>query len=285
MSDIERLTLQRKVPPGAQSDAVDFLAEHTGLSKSALKDAMIKGAVWLKRGGQTKRRLRRAKTLLHPGDLIECYYDRELLQRVCPEARLVSDLGRYSVWFKPAGVLTEGTSYGDFCALERHVEKAVAPARTVLLVHRLDRETPGLMAVAHDRSAAAALSALFQRQQIEKRYRAEVKGNVADRLGARGEFAAPLDGKPAQTLFTVAAYDPEHDTTTVDVRIVTGRMHQIRRHFADAGFPVLGDPRYGRGNSDPRGLRLLAYYLAFRCPLSGKPQTFVLDPSEFGYRV
>lgn len=99
----------------------------------------------------------------------------------------------------------------------------------------------------------AALSALFQRQQIEKRYRAEVKGNVADRLGAWSEFTAPRDGKPAQTAFTVAACDPEHDAATVDVRIATGRMHQIRRHFTDAGFPVLGDPRYGRGNSDPRG--------------------------------
>lgn len=283
MSSIDRLSFEKKVPEGCRSSAVDFLAEHTGLSKSALKDAMVKGAVWLKKEGQAKRRLRRATTELKAGDVIECHYDRELLQRGCPEARLMADLKRYSVWFKPAGMLTEGTLYGDYCALERYVEKTMAPARAVLLVHRLDRETPGLVLVAHDRGAAAALSALLQRHQVEKRYRAEVTGNVSVDLSGEGELNAPLDGKPAKTRYTVVGYDAERDATTLDVQIVTGRLHQIRRHFADAGFPVIGDPRYGRGNKDPRGLRLLSYRLAFRCPFGATPREFMVDPAEFGY--
>lgn len=93
MSDIDRLTLQRKVPPGAQPDAVDSLAAHGPFEERAQgRDDQGGGVTEARR--QAKRRLRRAKTVLHPGDLIECYYDRELLQHACPGARLVSDLGR-----------------------------------------------------------------------------------------------------------------------------------------------------------------------------------------------
>lgn len=284
MKGKERFVIHKRLVTGEQGAAADLLAASSGLSKTAVKDAMTKGAVWLKRGTQAKRRLRRATAELKPGDLVEFYYDQKLLQRDCPEARLVADKGRYSVWLKPAGMLTAGTPYGDHCTLERYVEKASEPGRAVLLVHRLDRETPGLMVVAHDREAAAAFSGLLQRLQVEKRYRAEVKGCVAARLGERGEVNTPIEGRAARTRFSVVAYDPELDVTTLDVELVTGRMHQVRRHFAAAGFPVLGDPRYGHGNKDRRGLRLLAYRLAFRCPVSGQPQEFALNPAEFGYR-
>jgi tRNA pseudouridine32 synthase/23S rRNA pseudouridine746 synthase len=63
----------------------------------------------------------------------------------------------------------------------------------------------------------------------------------------------------------------------VQVELVTGRKHQIRRHFAQAGFPVLGDPQYGQGNRDARGLQLRAVELRFRCPLSNKARHYQLS--------
>jgi tRNA pseudouridine32 synthase/23S rRNA pseudouridine746 synthase len=80
---------------------------------------------------------------------------------------------------------------------------------------------------------------------------------------------APLDGKPARTDYRVVHYDSERDCARLDVRIATGRLHQIRRHMESIGHPVLGDPRYGRGNKNEEGLQLAAVGLRFRCPFRG----------------
>lgn len=262
-----------QVPADGGGSAVDFLAAGSGLSKGAVKEAMVKGAVWLRRSPGGRKRLRRATTELRPGDRLELFHDPALLARDGPPPRLVADRGRYSVWFKPAGLLTQGTDYGDHCALERLAAQALRP-RPVLPVHRLDRETAGLMLLAHDSAAAARLSALLAGQGVEKRYRAQLRGDVAARLGSAGVIDAPLDDRPARTEFRVLGYDAAADVSEVDVRLVTGRLHQIRRHFADAGHPVMGDPRYGSHNKNREGLRLLAWRLAFRCPFAGRDEQF-----------
>ncbi len=142
-------------------------------------------------------------------------------------------------------------------------------AREVFLVHRLDREASGLMLVAHSRVAAARLSALFQKNLIVKGYHAEVLGNAGE-TGRHGHIAFPLDGKPSLTEFKVGSYDPEKNTSIVHVRIRTGRLHQIRRHFDMIGFPVLGDPRYGKGDKNREGMQLRAVSLRFLCPFENR---------------
>jgi tRNA pseudouridine32 synthase/23S rRNA pseudouridine746 synthase len=243
--------------------AISALATCCPLSKLKLKDAMQKGAVWLKRGRSSKR-LRRATTLLQAGDVLALHYDADLLEREAPAPQLVADEGHYSVWDKPAGLLAQGTLEGDHCSLLRLAERQLG--RETLLVHRLDREASGLMLVAHSPRAAALLSALFAREggPLTKLYRVEVRGA----LPARGSIEAPLDGKSALTRYTRLAHDATLDCSLADVELVTGRKHQIRRHFAGFGCPVLGDPRYGSGNRDPRGLQLRAVRLRFECPLS-----------------
>ena len=122
--------------------------------------------------------------------------------------------------------------------------------------------------------AAAALSALFadasHSSAMHKRYCIEVKGE----LPASGEFRSPLDGKAAQTRYRCLDHDPKRASSKAEVELITGRKHQIRRHFADAGFPVLGDPRYGSGNGDSRGLQLRAVALSFTCPLTGQQRHY-----------
>ncbi|MGV1099588.1 RluA family pseudouridine synthase [Thiovibrio sp. JS02] len=247
--------------------ATEILARHAGLSKGKIKDAMGKGAVWLHSGKRGRKRLRRASTPLKPGDVLDFFYDPQLLVLLPPSGQCLHDAGHYSVWFKPAGLLAQGTDYGDHCSLLRQVELHFRKARPALPVHRLDREASGLMLIAHDSGAAARLSALLQENRIEKGYRIRVKGKPTEREGA---VDLPLDGKEAKTSYQVTAYDEKSDTATVEVRIATGRLHQIRRHFALLGHPVLGDPRYGRGNKNSAGLQLVAYSLAFRCPFSNK---------------
>ena len=282
-----RITLARRVSATDPRTAADFLALYSGLSKRAVKDAMSKGAAWVTRArpGSRRTRLRRAKAPLAPGDRVELYYDPRILDLEPPQARCIADRETYSVWFKPAGLLSEGTSYGDHVAILRQVEKAVAPRRRTYLVHRLDREAQGLMVFAHTRAAAANLSRQFQAMQVEKVYLAEVRGDLAAAHGRTGRVELPLDGQAALTEYEVLSYDAARDVSAVRVRIATGRLHQIRRHLDMLGFPVMGDPRYGRGNKNTEGMRLVAAGLAFRDPATGERVHFEVPEAEAGWRV
>ncbi|NQD35521.1 RNA pseudouridine synthase [Permianibacter sp. IMCC34836] len=256
--------------------AVDVLAARSGLPKARIKDAMAKGAVWLKQRGKEKR-LRRVSTELLPGDTISLYYDARLLALTPPTPIKLADETQYSVWLKPAGVLAQGTREGDHCAMLRLAELALN--RQAFLVHRLDREASGLMLIAHTGKAAAALSALFAEHTagasvIEKRYRVEVRGE----LPSAGQIDQPLDGKAASTRFTRLSFDAERQCSIAEVVIDSGRKHQIRRHLAGIGHPVLGDPQYGEHNADPRGLQLFAVQLKFVCPLSKRPRDYRYQP-------
>jgi tRNA pseudouridine32 synthase/23S rRNA pseudouridine746 synthase len=240
---------------------------------------MNKGAAWLTRRGQRKR-LRRATAELVPGDRLELFYDRSLLTAALEPPRLIADRRRYSVWFKPAGVLAEGTDYGDHAAMERLVGQQFTPERSVFIVHRLDREASGLMVVAHDREAAARLSRLFSAERgMEKVYRVQVLGETE----SAGRIDQPLDGKAALSEYERESYDAERGLSNLRVRIHTGRLHQIRRHLEAIGHPVMGDPRYGKGNKNREGLRLVAWRLAFNDPFTGEALVFELPREIAGW--
>ena len=254
----------------------DFLAAKTPLSKIKVKRAIDFGAVWQRPPRRNAYRVRRITRRLNPGDEVSLYYDEHILQQPFVAARCLRRFKRYSIWYKPAGVLSEGTRYGDRGALLRQAEQHLGPRQRVHLVHRLDREADGLVLIAHDREAAAQLSALFQKRTVCKRYQVVVGGY----LGApkhRGAVTADIDGKPAVTDYEVVTYDHDSNTSVVSVEPKTGRYHQIRRHFDHIGHPLMGDPLYGRGNKNSQGMRLTATALGFLCPFSRQQMAFELD--------
>jgi tRNA pseudouridine32 synthase/23S rRNA pseudouridine746 synthase len=276
----QTITVHRGDPPTAG----EFLATITPLSKRRVKDAMLKGAVWHQKRGRKKRRIRRATAALLPGDILSIYYNANLLALDPELAEIIGDSIHYSVWFKPPGLLTQGTRYGDHCSLLRQVQQHFESRRKVFAVHRLDREASGLAIVAHNKQAAAILSSLFQNQKVVKHYRIQVLGNLSE-YGSRGKIDEELDGKPARTSFAVMHYEPLSNTSTVNVVLHTGRKHQIRRHFDLIGYPVMGDPRYGRGNKNTDGMNLVAYALEFECPYQKKRVIFTLpDGKELNKR-
>jgi len=273
---MHKFSLKKTVGPNDPKTVVDFLARHVDLSKGRIKNAMNKGAVWLKKTKGKQNRIRRATTALKTGDQLSLYYDEKLLALNPPTAECISDQKRYSVWSKPAGLMTQGTRYGDHCSLLRQVELVFKNKRKVFLIHRLDREAAGLVLVAHDKGAAGKLSRQFQNRSIVKHYRAHVLGNLAQRK-PEDTISLPLDDKPAITEYRTVRYDSPSNTTLVDVIIRTGRKHQIRRHFAKIGFPVMGDSRYGEGNKNTEGMQLTAIALEFKCPIYGKFRIFKLS--------
>lgn len=264
----------------AQENPVDLLAAASTLAKKRIRDAMAKGAVSLTRNKSTQR-IRKASTPLKPGDLLALHYDARLLALNPPRLQCLDDRMGYSLWFKPPGVMAQGNEYGDHMALLRLVEQHFKNKRQVYLVHRLDRETRGLMLVAHNKKMAAIFSALFQENEIKKIYQAIVKGDVASHLGNRGTLDTALDGKNALTHFEVRHYEQGTDTSHLQIRLETGRTHQIRRHLSLAGHPIMGDPKYGRDNKNRQGLMLAACELSFTCPIYKQPRHYQLPEPVF----
>ena len=256
--------------------AVDILAAETALSKQKIKQVMQKGAVWLSKGKHTQR-LRRAKKLIKLGETLHVYYDPKVLDLIPPEPELIFDQGRYSVWNKPYGLLSQGSKWGDHCTIMRWAEQHLKPQRVSFVVHRLDRAANGLIVIAHEKGAAAALSKLFQQRQIDKRYRIWVHGQFSEEATSKKPTKVDdkIDGRYAVSYFTFLKYDAEEDRSLLDVVIETGRKHQIRCHSALLGFPVVGDRLYGDG-IDKEDLQLSAYFLAFTCPYAQKEQQFNL---------
>ncbi len=254
-----------------------FIALSTGLSKLRIKDAMVKGAVWLKRSGQKEKRIRRATFDLLPEDRINVYYDQDILSRIPPSPRLIAQEKHYSVWYKPANLLTQGTRFGDHCSLLRLVELHYKRNKEIFVVHRLDREAHGLVVIAHSRRGAGALSDLFRTGQVEKRYLAKVKGrfNLSDNYLC---LSRSLDGKSAITIITDVFFSSVDETSTLNILLQTGRYHQIRRHLSMEGYPIIGDPRYGNAHYQPQtSLQLCAYALQFICPFSQTVRSFKLE--------
>lgn len=240
----------------------EVLQKSTSMSIDALADATLKGGVWLQKGGKGKTlRTRSLDILVSPDDKIIFYYDsRILLYPELTEAECFLETTHYGIWLKAAGVLPQGTQVSDHTSLLRYVEKF--KKKEVFLVHRLDRETEGLMLIGYSSEGAAKLSDLFQKNKITKTYQAIVKGELL--VGFKQTISEPLDGKEAITHFEVLAHG--NGVSHLSIKIDTGRLHQIRRHLDFVGHPIMGDPKYGRGNKNKDGLKLLAKSLNFIDP-------------------
>lgn len=145
--------------------------------------------------------------------------------------------------------------------------------------HRLDASTSGLVAVGKTATAIAALNAAFAARAVDKRYRAVVVG----RLEGQGVIDAPIDGADARTEYSALAHSRSVRTdwiTEVELRPITGRTHQLRRHLADLGHAISGDRLYGAPHTTLRGqgLFLAAVALTLPHPDDGAALTVAIDP-------
>jgi len=247
-----------------------LLAADSQLSRQQIKQAMHKGAVWLTHAKHT-RRLRRDKTRLIPGDQLHLYFNPDVLQQEPPQPQLFADEQEYSVWYKPAGMLSQGSKWSDHTTLTRWAELHLQPQRPAFLTHRLDRFADGLMLIAHTKSMARQLSAKFENRTVEKTYNVWVHGEFPEQEEAI-HIEQPLDGKPAVSSARRIGFDADKNRSLLEVRIETGRKHQVRRHLASVGFPVVGDKLYGKNETG--NLLLTAVLLAFEDPQSGEPKRY-----------
>jgi RluA family pseudouridine synthase len=225
---------------------------------------------------------------------------------VYPQALEVDALGPEAVKFvhrdptfvvldKPPGVPVASTrdrARGTLAEALRRVLEAEGLVRPYVgVVHRLDQGASGLVLYTIRDIANRSLHKQFVHHTIERTYRVLVRGDapasfecsapIAERPGGRGVRIAK-DGEPrakdAHTEFRrLQPADPIEGTSLLEVRLTTGRTHQIRVHAAECGYPVYGDRRYGKSDDEPDRLHLHAHKLQFDHPIEGTPIELTSD--------
>jgi 23S rRNA pseudouridine1911/1915/1917 synthase len=194
---------------------------------------------------------------------------------------------------KPAGVSSvpyETRERGTAMDLLRDAWRAAGKRATetpLHVVHRIDKETSGLLAFAKTKAAERALALLFRTHEVERTYLCVAHGTMRDRRiesrivtdrgdGLRGSTRAPNQGKRAVT--HVRAVEPLRDATLCEVRLETGKTHQIRIHLAESGHPLVGERVYIRDFTNRGGeplpcsrLLLHAATLGFHHPITKGP--------------
>jgi 23S rRNA pseudouridine1911/1915/1917 synthase len=190
-----------------------------------------------------------------------------------------------AVVYKPAGIHVRGNRARTVHRALRYnfgVSAAMGALGDPDPVHRLDKRTQGLLMVARTAGARQALGDAFKERRIRKRYRAILTG----RLEGGGVIETPIEGRNARTEWHVVGNARSLHTewlTTVDLRPITGRTHQLRRHMTELGHPVLGDDLHSLGPVlRGSGLFLAAVELKFDHPVLGTPvHVAVPEPERF----
>lgn len=194
---------------------------------------------------------------------------------------------------KPAGLLTMGTETEKlntlYAALGTHANSKRPPEK-IFIVHRLDREASGLLVFAKTIEAKEYLQHQFKDHSAGRRYIAVVEGSVKpDQFTIKSHLAENAafkvyttrrisEGKLAITHVRVLKQSAK--TTRVEIRLETGRKHQIRVHLAERGHPIVGDKAYGSRSNPIRRLALHGAHLEFRHPRTHEIMRFDSAPPK-----
>ncbi len=262
----------------------------TGLSRSYVAGAIKAGSVAVN-GSAVK-----PSRILEAGDVLRFTIDPPPAYEVLPQSiplDIVFEDETLIVVNKPAGLVSHpahGSADGTLVnALLAHVKRLPGEAVRGGLVHRLDRDTSGLLVVAKTEAALATLGRAMQKRYIVREYRGLVEGVLRDPAGTirgalgrdarnRMRYAIRTDGKPAVTHY--ALREQLRGAAELTFRLETGRTHQIRVHLAALGHPIVNDPLYGRPDSRLAlpGQALHAWRLAFKHPVTKEHLQFEVEP-------
>jgi 23S rRNA pseudouridine1911/1915/1917 synthase len=279
-----------RVPDGPGGRVDRYVADATGLSRSYVQKLISDGR--LTAAGEPLK----ANSIVVAGTELRLDVPQAIPLDLSPSPeivlRVVYEDDDLLIVDKPAGLVVHpsaGHAGGTLVnALLAHGDSStwggIAGVQRPGIVHRLDRDTSGLLMVARRDSAQASLMAQLKARRIKKTYQALVQGSVSAAVGRieapigrdpkhRTRMAVVPDGRASVTGYRVR--ERFADWTLLDLDLVTGRTHQIRVHLDAIGHPVAGDPVYGTGTSrrGPAGLDRLflhAWRLELTSPSTGQ---------------
>jgi RluA family pseudouridine synthase len=255
---------QSKVPDHVRGDRLDLVACELfpDLSRKKIKSILDAGGAYV-----NKKRVYLAKYEVYAGDKIELFWNEGALRGVNTISLqdIVYDNPEWLVVCKPAGLASQATLESQtntlLGALNR-LDSQKFPLDKLFLVHRLDKDTSGLILIAKTKAVQKEFEELFLKRQIEKKYEAlcfytppEPQGLITYPIAKRQDktntyFAvlnlkkSPKDSKSAETYYTVLHSFTKSQVSHVLCEPKTGRTHQIRVHMSAMGCPVLGDKTY-----------------------------------------
>jgi 23S rRNA pseudouridine1911/1915/1917 synthase len=273
---------------GERTDVV--VAALSGASRT-LAARSAKDGVVLVNGAPAKPSL-----ALQEGDVLQFELPQQRALAATPEAidlTILYEDDDLIVVDKPAGMVTHparGAVGGTLVnAVLAHAGRLPGDAVRPGLIHRLDRDTSGLLVVAKREQSLRKLGGAMKARRIEREYlgivcgvpehaRGTIEGAIGRDPRNRLKFAIVADGKPAVTHYELREAFERH--AELLFRLETGRTHQIRVHLAAAGYPILNDPLYGKADFrfDLPGQALHAWRLSFRHPTTGEPLSFEAQP-------
>lgn len=258
-------------------------------SRTTLRQMLEGGRVRV--NGAVEKKARRE---LAPGDVIDLAR-KEHHALLPPDVALLYEDDAVVVVVKPVGLLTVATETERErtlqAALNRYL-RAKGSSERIHVVHRLDRDTSGVLVFARSFEIREALKEQFAAHSIERIYVALVEGVPDPPIGTIRSYlregkdlsvrsvdpAQFLDAKPAATHYRTIRSGESY--SLLEVTLETGRKNQIRVHLSEKGHPVVGDPRYGTAGSPIGRLGLHAKVLGFAHPVTGKRMSFVAPVPE-----
>ena len=195
----------------------------------------------------------------------------------------------------PANGNPDGTLVNAIMAICKNSLSGIGGEIRPGIVHRIDKDTSGILIVAKNDKAHINLSEQIKNHKVEKTYLAIVRGMVKENEATinmpigrstrdRKKMAVTKNGKEAITHFKVIERFPKYNCTLLEVKIETGRTHQIRVHLSQIGYPIIGDTVYSNGKNEwgIQGQCLHAKSLKFRHPITGKEMFLEAElPSYF----
>lgn len=254
---------------------LNFIAYKLAISKKRAKQLLDKRLVFV-----NKRRIWIASYQLNRGDVVEVLTEDTQPSQSKKGVILYRD-DHYLIVSKPPGILTNGAE-----SLENNL-KIYLKNNHMRAVHRLDKDTSGVVIFAMSKDAFERMKTLFKGNLVKKVYRVIVKGNVEIQSFT---IDTPLQGQKAVT--HVKLLKRGRDTSYLEVNIETGRTHQIRIHLASVGYPVIGEMEYNRKpikNPLLRHIRrqmLHAYQITFSHPYIHKTVSITADiPDDFNQNL
>ena len=233
---------------------------------------------------------------VHEGDTFSVNFDQSFQVFSNPRVKLVYEDEHILVINKGYGVLSMGTDTkkdGTAYSIMREYVKYHDPRAKVFIVHRLDRDTSGLMMLAKTIEAKEAMQHNWNNMVLNRKYIAVVEGEVKQQEGVvksylaeNSQYEVYSTDDPSKGQFAVTRYKCLKATKSysmMEVELDTGRKNQIRVHMKDLGHPIAGDRKYGAAHSPINRLALHAQTLRFVHPITRREMNFSA-PIPSGFR-